>query len=488
MNTSEVIPRSEESNPASLSFVVVIILIIGGTISLLLPQMYSVALIFLCFGFGIGFFNIRISILVALSILIYIAGEIQIIFTGITYVLPSGKLNLHLLTYFIFGAFLGMITSKPARLKMLYTQSVFFKTQTKWIVWFVVLEIGVELLNFRGVGLSNQFPDVYIGPFLFYWFIVVCIAEDDNTQRVIENWAIFITIPLVFLGIIEYFKRENLFFDTIYRNQCTWYAEYQFELSYGVPYRITTFLGHPLINSIYFCSLSLFALIRSRIFNRKENLIYPFLIAGILFSAGLLLTLSRAASFLWIVAIFILAYYGRQGKHKITNLLAIFGILAVLLIFLSPVVGNLFERKLDDSSANTRYESIGALATQWQEISIIGHGSQSVDEIKVRVFGILTGGNLEVGWLIVLIQFGLIFLVAYFIIIFIPIKAAFARKRLIFRQEIFPYAMIVCMLILLFATNNSIGERYTLNYFFFYCSALLTGRIIRLDKKYLIQI
>lgn len=220
MNTSEVIPRSEESNPASLSFVVVIILIIGGTISLLLPQMYSVALIFLCFGFGIGFFNIRISILVALSILIYIAGEIQIIFTGITYVLPSGKLNLHLLTYFIFGAFLGMITSKPARLKMLYTQSVFFKTQTKWIVWFVVLEIGVELLNFRGVGLSNQFPDVYIGPFLFYWFIVVCIAEDDNTQRVIENWAIFITIPLVFLGIIEYFKRENLFFDTIYRNQC----------------------------------------------------------------------------------------------------------------------------------------------------------------------------------------------------------------------------------------------------------------------------
>jgi len=445
--------------------------------SLVLPRPAAVAVISGCIG--ISLFSIRpwVGLTGAVLILVCIPGELQIALTGMSYALPTGQINLHVLTYYIFGGTLETaFEMRDAGLAWIAKRR-FIERQLKLFGILFLFEFVLEISKVRGSGLSNQLADVYLGPMCLYIIMVLTIDRFPRTIQFIEDAVIILLLPVVIFGFFEFWQKANPLMGNLFLDQAPWYSTYQDEFAKGQTYRISTILGHPLTNSYFFFFASLLAFRNSRLFHPGKSIVWRYVLCAVLFFIGILLTASRTSSLLWICSAGILVYRSPSGEQQSLRTVGSVAAFALLIALCLPLVQGIVERGIDDSSALARVASVQGVVSAWTSIPFLGFGPGSIEDVKIQFLSTSTGTSFEIGWIIVLIQFGYLFVLLYFAVLVVPLKESLSR-RYAGSNDIFLYRLVVIMMILIFASSNTIGERSTINYLFFLALGLLGGKMI----------
>ncbi len=448
------------------------------------PGIYTTALCFLFMGAILYQFSHELFLTIAIAILVYIPPEAQILLTGVAYTAPTGGLNLHILTYYVVGGFVSLILANGSFFFRSVRTTHVVKRQFQIFFFLFAYEFLIDAFQLRGAVPTNQFPDVYVGPVLFYAMIIFQTMTGNSSGETMLNRLVFLSTPLIPIAFIEYFLKKNLFIHSILMNEAKWYAEFQYDYLHGWPYRITTTLGHPLTNGMYFLVLSLWSFWKSNLFQRAGRIMrFRYLMLGFLFVGPLLLTFSRVGIVLFAAGLIFLWYYSGTGGKRFINFALLLIVVAGFWQFYGTFFGDLAERGLtfSDPSSQLRIESAVAAISNISKFSLIGQGVRSVGEMKLELLGAATRSNFEVGWLLVIIQYGIIFLVIYLTAILLPIKEVFSKRNRPYLRQLFPSALIVVLLIINFAGSNSIGERTTINYLFFLVLGTTTSSLVRLE-------
>lgn len=148
------------------------------------------------------------------------------------------------------------------------------------------------------------------------------------------------------VGSCEYFLGRSLLFHEYYMKAVGWYPNTYLAQKYGVSFRCTAFLGHPLTNGMYYLMGMVY------LFNneKKWNLfkIVQFAILGFAIFA----TNSRGA--LLILSIYILFYLISNKKALKLCFLAGMGVVITTGINLQEIYNNIFARDATGSSMMVR--------------------------------------------------------------------------------------------------------------------------------------
>ncbi|MFC1628384.1 O-antigen ligase family protein [Gemmatimonadota bacterium] len=418
-------------------------------------------------------------VFLSLIILLFVPAEANLLFTGVSYLLPTGEINLHILTYFTMGGFLcWMLSSHEKKIN----KTPFLRKQAIVFLLMVAMEIIIELLNIRKEGgISNQLPDVYIGPILYY-FVLVTVLDSEKKNANVRNIFLGILVIIAVFGVQEHFSMNNFYLSDLLESQnVSWNNFFMMELSRGQSYRIMTTLGHPLTNGAYFLAAFVIIFYSIKRVGRK-GLLKPFL--AFIFLTALILTMSRGAFVLAGISI-IWSIVGFGSTKKFSRILIFSSIAFAGFFLLQPLIGLLLERDLlfSDVSASARFSTITALFQGLQNISILGYGTGNMEEAISVILGGFGNYSLEVGYIIVLLQYGLIFLLLYLYGIFVPIRERTTSLTSFQKAELAPYMVCVALIFIYFGGSNTIGVRSTINYLFFFVLALFSSKIMLLKSR-----
>lgn len=448
------------------------------TILLGFESLIASILFFIIFGIITYALNPFLWGIFSIIILIFIPAEANIFFTGVSYLYSTGGINFHILTYFTFGGFISwlFIFNKKRLFRI-----DFVRKQLKIFFLMVAIEVFIEILHIRkNSGMSNQLPDVYIGPILFYFLFLSIINSKEKLNLILKFFLILILVLSV-LGIIEYLRKSDFYLAALMKLQNVgWYEYYMRAIRQGNAYRIMTTLGHPLTNGAYFITSFIFLLY----FTTKEASFFKSFITFLVFIA-IVLTLSRAAFILAILgALWIFFSNKKITKSKLIIIILVLGISVGFL--LEPILSLLFSRGIlfGDSSAAVRFTTLKVFLNNIFSISIIGFGPKNLDDAIRLLFRSSTAFSLEIGYIIVLLQYGVIFLGLYIYGILLPVIEKKKKYLSSNYPEITPFYISVLLLFIYFAASNTIGVRSSINYLFFFVLSLLSLNIIlKLTKE-----
>jgi hypothetical protein len=330
------------------------------------------------------------------------------------------------------------------------------------IAFMVLFSVGsiLETLALRGAsGLPTAFEN-YVGPFLLFLFLILYYFDDEaGYLRVMRAFVCFILTAALY-GIFEYVHGSNFFFKNLYAD-LYWFQSFE-----GDSYRISTFLGHPLVNASYFLVALLLvpALFKSR-------LRY---LAMLIFIAGIMVTGSRASFVIGIAAV-CLFYVLKKDTYigQLSRFGAIMGLLIVVLVllFTTPLGQTIVDRfTTAEGSTLVRFISLGYLADSLMNPSLLGNGFGGSGDLSASVFH-TTDYGFENPWLLIILDLGIVLALVYLVIVFYvhlrTIRYGNIRKDAISR--LYFVSLLSCQLT--FFMFNSFGTRSTLNYLFWFVAA-----------------
>lgn len=464
----------------------------------LLPRIQTAALLFiaawtvlyivlnLCIGKSIGLSAAYFIILglmvysvdstswltIALVLMFFIPSEANILFTGISYAYPSGQINLHVLSYYILGGFLSFVYRGYISRKVRIHTSI--REQAAIFGIALLIEVVIEALRLRGSGFSNYVFDIFLCPVLMYRVAVESLHQPEIKRVIMKTFYAFTFIAALY-AILEFALFTNLIFDPLFEAQdLAWYYSIRQSVEIGEPYRVTSIFGHPLTNAAFF--LAGFLMMAAELIKQTKKRI-GLAVVTCFTGVGLILTFSRFAFVL--AVIMILWMYVHHRQRSALNTLKLIAIGIAFMVAVLPLATGIFQRDTEGASLMLRMITLkGLIENGLSVISFLGYGPQNMEDTITLLTGFNTGFNLEIGYVIVLLQYGVLFTALYLYGILRPIINYIKMRPVYLKSACYPYAIAAIALFLYFAGSNTIGIRGTINYLFFLILALLTTSMI----------
>lgn len=377
-----------------------------------------------------------------LFLIFFVPIEIQGIITGKLYS-SYGSINLSLAGYdVIIISIITLITKKKV---------IKDRINIKHITKIIILIIGMILIRAMIDGidfLSNKLFDNYILP-ISIGIIILCFIENKDLKKIYRIIYVMIFINAI-IACFEFFYGKSILFHNYYYSNIGWYKNIYDSTLYGVPFRSTSFLSHPLTNGLYF-NIALIYLL-----NQKK---YDFnaLLSMFILLFAIYTTNSRMC--LLASIIFILYYIIKNKKYILLLTILLLFIIIIFSVDFSTIYYKIFVRDVSGSSIDVRINALHNFNKLPFLNMIFGSGYNNTARLLLPL-GITA--NLEISYLIILLENGLLGFILYISILaslykFNKQKNNKSSFKSMINQIILFY-LIICL------TSNSIADPGTLNY------------------------
>lgn len=377
-------------------------------------------------------------------ILIMIPPEITGIFSGVAYNAP-GKFNISLMGYDIIVAFICFITINKGKLYNIPKKKFFT------IMLSLMLMLIIRFTSDGFDALSNKMIDNYFAPILLAIMIIEYLPK-DKINKVLNSMYILILFNAI-VAVNEYVVGKSLFFHEYYIENLQWYQTIYKSTFYGVPFRCTALLGHPLTNGIYYIIAIIY------LYNKTEM---KFGIKKILQLIILVFAIFSTNSRMDMAILILYTLYKLIKEKKIfpTISVVLVGIVMLLFVDFREVYGKMFSRDSNGSSIAVRILAITSFLKI--PISTLCFGA-GYNNTKYILTALGFSGNLEISYFIIFLENGLFGFITWIIMIFSLYSYNMEKSYLNINFKAMINEMFCCFAMMT-ATSNSIGDPGTLNY------------------------
>lgn len=246
---------------------------------------------------------------------------------------------------------------------------------------------------------------------------------------------------------------------------CPWYVSI-FNSSKYVAFRSCSIFGHPLTGAMYYLLGIVYLFNNERL--KKNHIMFAFQLSVMI--AAVLSTNSRAALFGLILYIMIYLMKNRKISMLFGVVILVIGIITVLgYDELFNVYNKLFERDALGSSLMIRVNAISSIGRIPLFSILFGEGYNNTST-TLRFLGL--SGNLEISYLIILIENGIIGFLAWLASIIFLYGRDMKRTKI---NGVNISSTVQGMLLIIFVvggTSNSFGDPGTLNYIIYILLAI----------------
>lgn len=375
-----------------------------------------------------------------LLVLTMFPAEATGILSGYNYTLSSGLVNISLAGYVSLVMFLHVIVFSAHRKIVI---------NIELLMWaFLALSVLV-LTRVIGEGfpglMSNRFFDSFGLPLLL--LIALASLPKIDINKVLKYLLFLLVVDAVF-ACVEYGFGHNLVYDGYFSAANQWYQQIVASSSWGVPYRSSSLIGHPLTLAVYM-NLGLILAITI-----PKNTSVKVLLCALFFAAQIVTNSRGGLLILCLIVLYLL-----EKKNK-----AAFVIAAIALVVSISILGvsgynALFSRDISGGSLATRIQGIQAILSSSPADLLMGVGFRDSQAVVSSFTESVS--NVEVGPLLMLLQIGLF----SFTVMAVFIGKAFSvnnkRNKLCFVHRL-QYVRTIDLLLLTFFlesfTYNSIGD------------------------------
>jgi hypothetical protein len=332
-------------------------------------------------------------------------------------------------SYFLIFLFLTKLFNSPTNF---YTIFKFNKTLSNYFIFILLIIFYLYVVNYAS---SISFIlDTLTIPFLFFLYLKSC---NINIQKHIPLFALNLILLNSIVAIVERVSNFNFF---------------PIRQTFGVQFRSTAFLGHPLNNGLITVAFILFLLIIDMKHLKKITYLFILVLALFCFGArGSLLGSIIGIIILYILPIFISykKYFYKINK-TVTISIMIFLMVSFAYILLFTSFGERFREtsKDDRGSAKVRLKTLNLINIDNLSNYIWPISSNKTTELTKKA-GVDVIENFIIIWVF---KFGLLFTIAlfYLLIKFLIVNSQIKNKY---------YAVTVIFLFFgVAATNNSLGS------------------------------
>lgn len=394
---------------------------------------------------------------ICIILLTFVSKEENGIISGVPYD-TGGVINLSIVGYDVLIILILSLALRHGKIKSL---GVFWRRAVlcTWLtitIRFVIDGFGV---------LSNKVFDNYLMP-MAYALLMVRYLDKEKAIKLVKVLYVCVLINAA-VGSCEYFLGRSLLFHEYYMKAVGWYPNTYLAQKYGVSFRCTAFLGHPLTNGMYYLMGTVY------LFNneKKWNLfkIVQFAVLGFAIFA----TNSRGT--LLILSIYILFYLISNKKALKLCFLAGMGVVITTGISLQEIYNNIFARDATGSSMMVRVKVLLNFFDIPIQNVIMGMGYNNAGMIFSKYTG---GANAEISYIILLMENGIAAFISWFVALSSIYNNKMCRMFNGIKYSGLVHGMLICFLMYA-ATSNSFADPGTLTYLL--CFILALSRIGKED-------
>ena len=377
---------------------------------------------------------------ILLAFLILVPSSAQGLISGTSYS-TAGVLNLSLVGYgTLIAGFLLMF-----RHRILEKKTTVAVLGCFWII--LIVRVVADGMNF----ISNKLFDNYLLP-MFLAVIIVSYIKPQDIPSLLKLIYYLILIGAV-IACVEYVNGRSLLFHQYYMDTCPWYETIYISAQY-VAFRSCSYFGHPLIGAIYYL-VGVVYLLNVQSTQKKSKVLFGLQFA--ILTLALLSTNARAA--LMGLAVYVVYYLFK--KKKIGKLVALLCVALSMMVFVDwkSLYYVLFARDSNGSSFMVRVNAILSLINIPARSIILGEGYNNTSSL-LKSLGFI--GNVEISYLIILMENGIIGFIAWMISIFHFFNIR--PKAGSYSNTIFAIHGMLAMIFIVGGMSNSFGDPGTLNY------------------------
>lgn len=394
---------------------------------------------------------------ICIILLTFVSKEENGIISGVPYD-TGGVINPSIVGYDVLIILILSLALRHGKIKSL---GVFWRRAVicTWLtitIRFVIDGFGV---------LSNKVFDSYLMP-MAYALLMIRYLDKEKAIKVVKVLYVCVLINAA-VGGCEYFLGRSLLFHEYYMKAVGWYPNTYLAQKYGVSFRCTAFLGHPLTNGMYYLMGVVY------LFNneKKWNLfkIVQFAVLGFAIFA----TNSRGA--LLILSIYILFYLISNKKALKLCFLAGMGVVITTRINLQEIYNNIFARDATGRSMMVRVKVLLNFFDIPIQNVIMGMGYNNAGTIFSKYTG---GANAEISYIILLMENGIAGFISWFVALSSIYNNKMCRMFNGIKYSGLVHGMLICFLMYA-ATSNSFADPGTLTYLL--CFILALSRIGKVD-------
>lgn len=394
---------------------------------------------------------------ICIILLTFVSKEENGIISGVPYD-TGGVINPSIVGYDVLIILILSLALRHGKIKSL---GVFWRRAVicTWLtitIRFVIDGFGV---------ISNKVFDSYLMP-MAYALLMIRYLDKEKAIKVVKVLYVCVLINAA-VGGCEYFLGRSLLFHEYYMKAVGWYPNTYLAQKYGVSFRCTAFLGHPLTNGMYYLMGVVY------LFNneKKWNLfkIVQFAVLGFAIFA----TNSRGA--LLILSIYILFYLISNKKALKFCFLAGMGVVITTMINLQEIYNNIFARDATGSSMMVRVKVLLNFFDIPIQNVIMGMGYNNAGTIFSKYTG---GANAEISYIILLMENGIAGFISWFVALSSIYNNKMCRMFNGIKYSGLVHGMLICFLMYA-ATSNSFADPGTLTYLL--CFILALSRIGKVD-------
>lgn len=394
---------------------------------------------------------------ICIILLTFVSKEENGIISGVPYD-TGGVINLSIVGYDVLIILILSLALRYGKIKSLgeFWRRAVICTWLTISIRFVIDGFGV---------LSNKVFDNYLLP-MAYVLLMIRYLDKEKAIKVVKVLYVCVLINAA-VGSCEYFLGQSLLFHEYYMKSVGWYPNTYLAQQYGVSFRCTAFLGHPLTNGMYYLMGMVY------LFNneKKWNLfkIAQFAVLGFAIFA----TNSRGA--LLILSIYILFYLISNKKALKFCFLAGMGVVITTGINLQEIYNNIFARDATGSSMMVRVKVLLNFFDIPIQNVVMGMGYNNAGTIFSKYTG---GANAEISYIILLMENGIAGFISWFVALASIYNNKMCRMFNGIKYSGLIHGMLICFLMYA-ATSNSFADPGTLTYLL--CFILALSRIGKVE-------
>ena len=349
---------------------------------------------------------------------------------------------------------------------VLNINNLLFIFRTKLKEFKMIKVIFIELLilivflifNYSFIKINGGYPDIasYINNFfmpvtMFIAVIIAIIKKDLEKSFLIRILKITLSLllSLVCFGVYEFAMKENFLFENLQTvGSFIWNRPY-FIFNTQSPYRIFTFIGHPLRNASIFMVAALFSLSMNR---KRFFLFITFIIATIL-------TFSRSA--IIVIPPLVLLFFVIKKEQVIGRrmLLICIVVLICVSIYFLPLKQSIETRfKTSEASTEVRWRALKyAKNTMFENIPNLLLGKSGGESREVSKYVTGEGVSFEIPWIMMAIDKGIIVAFMYIFVLGQILIVLFKKIKRDDAFSIILFLVVLGLLIQLSAYNGIVS-------------------------------
>ena len=378
---------------------------------------------------------------IVIGVLLFIPSSIQGLISGVSYDTP-GVLNLSMMGY------VSIITCCIIIGKHRFLS----RKQTLGIIGSLTIIIAVRIITDGADFLSNKLFDNYLIPMI----LAISILSSLKVEY-IPKLLKFI-YKCIFIGAIiaciEHFYGQSIFFHNYYIKNFPWYVNI-YESAMYVGFRSCSFYGHPLIGGIYYSMGIIYLLNMS---NKNKHIFSWFLQLIILFAA-ILSTNSRSA--LLVVGIYLAYYLFKNKKVGIIFTTSAIVLILILCFDWNIIYNTFFARDSSGSSIMVRIQALTSFFNLPIKNLMFGVGYNNTADL-LKMYGFI--GNMEIAYLIIWLENGIIGFIAWIFSIFILYGRKMVKNEIGNLNVCDMIKGMLFFVLIIGGMSNAFGDPGTLNY------------------------